>query len=140
MIENQTILIVNFSHPLTPEQVAEIGRLAGMGAEDVRNVPAQFDDALPFGPQAEELTVRAGVASAEWQTRPVLVILPGHSAIGAALLAILHGRLGHFPAVARLARVSGPVTRFAVAEIVNLQELREDSRRRRADVAPPASS
>lgn len=132
------MLIVNFSHPLTPEQIAEIERLAGGAGGDVRDVAAQFDDAQSYGAQAEALAARAGVSGADWQTRPVLVILPGHSAIAAALLAVLHGRLGHFPAVVRLARAPGPVTRFAVVEIINLQELREDSRLRRADVVPPA--
>ena len=68
----------------------------------------------------------------------MLIILPGHSLIAAALLAaallaVLHGRIGHFPAVARLTRAPGPVARFAVAEIVNLQELREESRHNRQD-------
>ena len=134
MIENQAILIVNFSHPLTPEQISEIERLAGASAGDVRDVSAQFDEARTYGPQAEELAARAGVSSMEWQSRPVLVVLPGHSAIAAALLAVLHGRLGHFPAVARLARVPGPVTRFTTTEIINLQALREDSRRQRSAV------
>lgn len=123
------MLIINFSHPLTSDQIAEIEGLAGMTVGDVRDVPVQFDDAQPFGPQAEALAAGAGVSGTGWQTRPVLVVLPGHSSIAAALLAVLHGRQGHFPAVARMARVPGPVTRFRVTEIVNLQALREESRR-----------
>jgi len=59
----------------------------------------------------------------------MLIVLPCHSVIAAALLTVLHGCLVHFPAIVRLARVPGPIVRFAVAEIVNLQELREESRR-----------
>ena len=130
------MLIVNFSHPLTPEQVSEIELKAGLTVRDVWHLPAKFEDDQSYGLQAEQLAARAGVSGAEWQMQPVLVVLPGSSLIAAALLAVLHGRLGHFPAVARLVRGPEPVPRYSVAEILNLQKLREDSRRLRSDTSP----
>ena len=58
------MLIVNFSHPLTPEQIGEMAALAGAKVLDVREVEVQFDDARPFGPQAEALAARAGLSGA----------------------------------------------------------------------------
>jgi hypothetical protein len=48
------------------------------------------------------------------------------------LLAELHGRMGHFPAVLRLRPVpdSNP-PQFEVAEVINLQEVRDETRKRR---------
>jgi hypothetical protein len=48
------------------------------------------------------------------------------------LLAELHGRCGYFPAAVRLRPVPDSVPpRFEVAEIVNLQAVREKARGRR---------
>ncbi|MFN3763696.1 MAG: CRISPR-associated protein Csx15, partial [Anaerolineae bacterium] len=49
-----------------------------------------------------------------------------------ALLAELHGRCGYFPAMLRVRPVPGSTPpRYEVAEIVNLQMLREEARKRR---------
>ena len=120
--------LVNFSHPLDAAQVAEVEALVGAPVEGVADVSVQFDDSLPYGPQAEALADGAGLSASDWQTRPLLLVLPGHSLIAATLMAVLHGRTGHFPAVLRLRRAPGPVVRFTAAEVVGLQDLRERSR------------
>ena len=126
------MLIVNFSHPLSAEHLAAIERASAQRVDSVRDVPVHFDDAAPYGPQAEALVAQVGLTSVEWQTWPLMLVLPGHSFIAAALLAVLHGRTGHFPAAVRLRRAAGPVVQFFVAEIVSLQDVREESRRQRA--------
>jgi hypothetical protein len=45
------------------------------------------------------------------------------------MLALLHGKIGYFQAIIRLCPVTGAIPpRFEVAEIVNLQEVRETKR------------
>jgi hypothetical protein len=100
------MLIVNFSHPLAPDQIARIEILAGLLVEDIRDFLVDFDGALPLGPQAEALAGRASVSGADWQTRPVLVVLLGQSLIAAALLAVLLSAAGFALAVMALAGVA----------------------------------
>ncbi len=79
-----------------------------------------------------ERAPKADGTGQDWQTAPLLVSLPELSTIAAAVLAELHGRMGYFPPVIRRRRIGGsPRVVFEVAEIVNLQELREEARLRR---------
>jgi hypothetical protein len=73
-----------------------------------------------------------GLSPAEWQTTPLLVNPPSLNVIAVTLLAELHGRMGYFPAVIRLRPVAGSTPQqFEVAEILNLQAVREAARTRR---------
>ena len=45
----------------------------------------------------------------------------------------LHGRIGHFPALVRLHPKSGPLTTYEVAELLNLQTVRDEAWTRRRD-------
>ena len=128
---NTEMLILNFSHPLTPEQVRQIEEVSGEAAE-VRQVPAQFDTEQPFAPQAVALAEACGLSPEEWQTTPLLVVPPALNFIAVALLAELHGRMGYFPAVVRTRPVAGSLPpRYEVAEVLNLQGLRDKARGRR---------
>jgi hypothetical protein len=121
--------LVNFAHPLTAEQLAATAALTGSAPARVLEVPAQFDAGAPFTAQARAMVEDVGLSPAEWQTEPLLVNLPGHSAIAAVVLAELHGRCGYFPAVLRLRPVAGVTPpRFEPAEVLNLQEVREAAR------------
>jgi hypothetical protein len=58
--------------------------------------------------------------------------MPSLSIIAATLLAELHGRMGYFPTVVRMRPVAGSTPpRFEVAEIVNLQDVRDEARGKR---------
>jgi hypothetical protein len=125
------VILLNFSHPLTREHLARIAELTGHEPK-VFEVPTQLDDARPFAGQVVELVDRIGLSSAEWQTTPLIVNPPGYAPAAVALLAELHGRTGHFPAVLRLRPVpdSNP-PRYEVAEVINLQTMRDRARERR---------
>jgi hypothetical protein len=126
------LLVLNFSHPLTPEQQAEIDRLAGQPVERVIDVPVQIDHAALLTPQIVALAEAAGLSSSEWQTLPLLVNLPSLALAAGALLVELHGRMGHFPTVLHLRpETSGPTTSYVVAGLENLQVLRDAARIRR---------
>jgi len=95
---------------------------------------AQFDHGALFAEQVRTLADRVGLSPEDWQTTPLLVNPPGYAPATAALLAELHGRMGHFPAVLRLHPVEGSTpTRYEVAEVINLQQIREDARLRRQE-------
>lgn len=124
--------LINFSHPITPEQRAQLLRLLNADALEVIDVPTQFDNHQPFAEQTRALLDRAGWTAEQWQTLPVLVNLPALNTIAACLLAELHGRMGYFPPVLRLRPVEGAVPpRFEVAEVINLQAVRDQARQRR---------
>lgn len=123
------MLIINFTHPLTPEQLARIESITGQAVQDIRSLPAQFDPARPFAEQAAGLAERAGLSPDEWQTQPILIVPPALNFIAAVLLAELHGRMGYFPPILRLRPVPDMVPpRYEVAEIINLQAVRDAAR------------
>lgn len=127
------MILLNFSHPLTPEHLQQVEALTGEPLERVlaaNNV--QFDPSLPFAPQVVALVDSLGLTAEEWQTLPILVNPPSYNFVAVTLLAELHGRMGYFPDHLRLRPVpDATVTRFEVAEILNLQAVRNAARRRR---------
>lgn len=126
------MILINFSHPLTPDQLAQVQALTGRPVERVIDQPTQFDHSSPFLPQMDQLMARLDLSSAEWQTAPLLVNLPSLNFIAALLLAELHGRMGYFPPVLRLAPAPGALPpRYEVAEILNLQAVRDAARGKR---------
>ena len=126
------MLVLNFSHPLTDAQRAQIEALTGQAITDLRHLPPQFDEQQPFGPQLASLMATLDLTPAQWQSEPILVMLPSLNFIAAALLAELHGLMGFFPPVVRTRPVADSLPRrFEVAEILDLQALREQARRQR---------
>lgn len=72
---------------------------------------------------------QVGLSSVEWQTTPILLNLPTLNVIAGTVLAELHGRMGHFPPIVRLRFVEGNVpSEYEVAEIINLQQVRDRAR------------
>ncbi len=67
----------------------------------------------------------------EWQTRQLLINPPGLISAAFVLLAELHGRMGHFPSLIRLRPKPGPIASYEVTELLNLQTIREEARKRR---------
>lgn len=130
------MIVLNFAHPLTAEQLAAIAQLCGRPVAEVRDEPtqSQIDPARPLVEQARALADAVGLSAAAWQSAAIVVNLPGYAPAAAALLAELHGRMGHFPTVARLrpAAGGGP-TVYEVAEVIDLQAARDGARRRRAE-------
>lgn len=120
------MLILNFSHPLTEEQKAQVERLAGKSVREIRQISTKFDHTRPFEPQVEELIRACNLSSQEWQTLPILIVPPALNFIAVTLIAALHGIMGYFPPVIRIRPVEGTVPpRFEVAEILNLQAIRD---------------
>jgi hypothetical protein len=126
------MIVLNFSHPLTDAQYGQIETLTGTPIQRVLGVATQFDEQQPFGPQLAVLLAQIDLTPAQWQGEPLLVVLPSLNFIAAALLAELHGRMGYFPPVVRTRPVAGQVPRqYEVAEILDLQSMREAARKTR---------
>jgi len=126
------MLILNFSHPLTPEQQAQIETLTSpTPIEEVRTIPIQINQSEPLEPQITAIVDSIALTSEAWQTRLLLINPPGFAPAAFVLLAELHGRIGHFPTLIRLRPKAGPVTTYEVAELLNLQAIREQARLRR---------
>lgn len=126
------MLLLNFAHPLTDEQLRKIEALTGQAIERVLTIDSRIDPERPLFPQIVAMIDRVGLSPEEWQTRPLLINPPSLNFSAVALLAELHGRMGYFPAVVRLKPVPGSVPpRFEVAEILNLQAARDEARRKR---------
>lgn len=135
-MEGEGIVVVNYAHPLTEAQCAQIAALTGMAVGRVIEIPVEIDLARPFAPQAAALVEAVGLSATAWQTLPLIINLPGLAPLAATLLAELHGRLGYFPTMLRIRPVSGAVPmRYEVAELLNLQAIREQARKQRAPAA-----
>lgn len=126
------MIILNFSHPLTPKQAEQIEALVGAPISESHAIKAQFDVEADFVPQVVALIDALGISPERWQSSPWLLVLPSLNFAASILLAELHGRMGHFPAFVRLRPVQGAlVTEFVVAEIINLEQVRAAARTRR---------
>jgi hypothetical protein len=124
--------LLNLAHPITPKQREQIERMAGQPVAQVIDVRVQFDLEQPFVAQVVAMFDGLGITSERWQGEAWLVALPSLNYIAALVLAELHGRMGHFPAILRLRPVPGAlVTEYEVAEIVNLEQVRQAARARR---------
>ena len=125
------MLILNFTHPLTDEHKAQIESLAGTTIDEVRTIPVQIEQDEPLTPQVAAIDDASRVTPEEWQTRQLLINPPGYAPAAFALLAELHGRIGHFPALIRIRPKAGSLPSFEVTELLNLQAIRDAARRRR---------
>ena len=126
------MLVLNFSHPLTEEQVEQIRKLITGEIEEIRQIPVFFDNEKSFEEQVRELVKACNLTPEEWQTRPIIIVPPAFNFIAVALLAALHGLMGYFPPIVRLKPVpESTPPKFEVAEIINLQSIREKFREMR---------
>ena len=127
------MILLNFSHPLTPEQLQRIGEWIGRPPTRVVDVPTQLDHERPLAEQVGELVDGIGLSAEQWQTTPLIINPPGYAPAAVALLAELHGRMGYFPPVVRFRPVANSLPRrFEVAELIDLQAIREAARRQRS--------
>lgn len=92
-------------------------------------ISVQFNPSCEFSPLVRQLLQSSDLHGMQWQINPILVNLPALNVIAAVLLSELHGRMGYFPTIMRLRQVEGTVPlQFEVAELINLQVVRDDAR------------
>lgn len=126
------MILLNFAHPLNEAQLAAVRELSGAEIERVVEIPSQIDPQEPLAPQVVAMADAAGLTSQEWQSLPILINPPSLNYSAVLLMAELHGRMGYFPACLRLRPVPDALPpRFEVAEIMNLQAVRNAARGKR---------
>ncbi|MCC9078460.1 CRISPR-associated protein Csx15 [Litorilinea aerophila] len=126
------MILLNFSHPITPNQQEQIEALTQQKIQRIIAVMPQFDEQRPFAPQVQALLAQVELTPEEWQSAPLLVVLPSLNFIAAVLLAELHGRMGYFPPIVRTRPAANTTPRrYEVAEILDLQQIRDEARRKR---------
>ncbi len=123
------MIIINYSHPITDEQIAQIEQFTGSKVDEVRKIQVRLDHSRPFQEQIEELIAQAGLTDDEWQTLPIIINPPSLNFAAVMMLALLHGKMGYFPACLRLRPVEGSLPpKYEVAEVMNLQKARDTAR------------
>ncbi len=126
------MILLNFSHPFTSEQLKQLEELTGKKLERVIEIDAQINTRDPIAFQVTAMVEQAKLTAREWQTLPILINPPSLNFSAVTLLAELHGRCGYFPPVVRLRLVFDAVPPcFEMAEIINLQTVREEARKGR---------
>lgn len=126
------MILLNFSHPLTTEHLAQVEALTDQSVGQVIDMPVQVEPNQPLTEQIVEIADQVGLAPEEWQTLPLVINPPGYAPATAVLLAELHGRMGYFPAVLWIRPVEdGMPPRFQVVKVINLQVVRDKARRQR---------
>lgn len=126
------MLLLNFGHPLTDAHLACIRELIGRDIERIVAVPTHLDHERPFDEQVRELLTTVPLTPEQWQTTLLIINPPSLAPITAVLLAEIHGRSGFFPTILRLRPISKSMPpQFEVAELLNLQGIRDAARTRR---------
>lgn len=126
-----SVVIINFAHPITDVQREQIQKLSGSKIEEIINIETKLDLQRPLFSQIDALIESVPLTSEEWQTAPLIINIPGFSSVAVTLIANLHGRMGHFPTILSLRPVTGTPQRFEVSEVLNLQQIRDETRKNR---------
>lgn len=123
------MLLLNYGHPLTDSQLDQIRTLVDQPSFEVKQITPFVDLEKPLEPQIVALADKVGLLAYAWQTEPLLINPPTLNYIAVALLAELHGRCGYFLPIIRTRPVAGSLPpRYEVAEIINLQSVRDFAR------------
>jgi len=126
------MIIINFAHPISPENLQRIESFCSHKIDRIVDIRTQIDPQQPIQPQTAALIESIGLTPEDWQTLPLLVNPPPLNFIAVILLAELHGRCGYFPAHLRLRPVKDSLPpQYEVAEILNLQAIRDQARTKR---------
>ena len=128
------MIVLNFSHPLTLEMISQIELLTHQEVEQVIEIPVQFYNEAPFLEQRQALIKGVSLGSQPLQQAAILVNPPSLNFITCLVLAELHGRMGYFPPIIRTRQEFDSLPpRYEVAEILNLQAIRDAARSARLE-------
>jgi transcriptional regulator with XRE-family HTH domain len=128
-LHRDDILVLNFAHPFTEQQWAQIEKLAGTGIGDIITIPTLINEEEPLEPQIARLIDAVDQSIDDWNERHILINPPGYAPAALLLLAEIHGRIGHFPTLIRMRPKHGSVTSYEVVELLNLQIIRDKARK-----------
>ena len=81
------MIVLNFAHPLTEEQILRLEEIAGEKVEEIREFKVSFDNAKPFAEQVKELVDGCDMTPMDWQTKRILIVPPSLNFIAVTLIA-----------------------------------------------------
>ena len=90
------MILLNFSHPLTNEHLAQVETFIGKKVDRVIEINSQIDAQQPLVPQVVAITDQCGLSPLEWQTLPLLINPPSLHWVAVTLMAEIHGRCEYF--------------------------------------------
>jgi len=129
------VIVINFSgHPLTISQQEQLKDRYRIHIEELIELPVHFDAQQDLKPQAKRWVEDVGLAPEEWSEKNIYLILPGLAPGAAAILAIVHGLRGGFPKILWVYQAPHDRTQYEVAQVIDLQALRDTGREIRASV------
>jgi len=139
------LILINFSgHSMTEEQKTQVmdhyqtlakqTPPALLYFEPDQRVLLHFDKSKPYYPQAALLFDSIPFTREQLENSAVVVAVPSNADIAAFFLAVYHGRVGRFPAIVR--RREHDMPPFIVAEIANLETIRQNARQQRYQGQP----
>ncbi|WP_110513148.1 CRISPR-associated protein Csx15 [Herpetosiphon llansteffanensis] len=125
------MLLINFAHPLTDAQFSQVVTIVDETPQ-LCFVDTQVSRMRPLAEVAYDLVESVGLKTADWQTVPIIINPPGLAPLALAVIAELHGRSGYFLPIINMRPVPNTTpTVFEVAEICNLDAIRQVARTRR---------
>jgi hypothetical protein len=130
------MLILNFSHPITKKQRQQLQEMTGeeINEGNIIDIKAHFNNEESYPEQVCALLEPLGITPEQWQTVPMMINPPSYNFAAVTLIAELHGRCGYFLPVIRIRPVPDSTpTRYEVAEIINLKDVRDAARQSRHD-------
>lgn len=133
------ILVLNFAHPLTVQQQAQIEELSKTTIENIVTIATLINEDEFLEPQIASLIEAVDQSIQDWHKRDIFINPPGYAPAAFLLLAEIHGRIGHFPTFIRMRPIHGSVTTYEVIELLNLQTIR-DAARKAGDISNTPST
>ncbi len=118
------IILLNFGRPLSPDQMQQLKTLTQAQIDEI-HAPIHFGEEESYHSQTMRFLNALGLTAEEWQTLQIYVNLPGLAQAAAAIIADLHGRMGHFPHILRMRPADPERVTYEIAEILALQKLRD---------------
>ena len=128
-LRTNELLVLNFAHPLTVQQQAQIEELSSTIIENIINIPTLINEEERLEPQIANLIEAVDQSIHDWHKRDILVNPPGYASAAILLLAEIHGRIGHFPTIIRMRPNHTSITTYEVIELLNLQTIRDAARK-----------
>ena len=130
------MIVFNFSHKLTEKSEQQLVDLINIYTETenppqlaVYPLEKQYEEDIPFAKIAKEAVDELSIHAPGWEELPFLIVPPSLNFAAVAILAEIHGRVGHFPSVVRTRKMKGTISpEYEVVEILNLQEIRDQAR------------
>ena len=124
-------IVLNFHQPLTSPNHEQLEKATQARVVEIivpfSGLPIRLSEDRSFVEEARRLADEMQLTPEEWRTLPLVVNLPGLAPLAALLLAELQGRMSRLPTIIRMRPVPNDRTVFEVADVIELQRVRDSA-------------